>query len=423
LFPKDGDIIQKIICPGQHVAGEIMTDKRKPFAILILPLLLLFTACAPISPDQVNGVNPEATLVPEALPTVESTATISPLEQYYVPPYYSQFYGEIIEDSKAESGLLVYSIMDEKNWEPVLRAFKEHYPWINVATREMSADEIFERYTDNIDTGIRTADIVISPDMANWQNFIEQGQVLTYQSPEESYLPNWTKAGSGIYAVSSEPLLIIYNKQIIAIAPETMQELADLTSTYEIEYRELISTFDAGTSATGYAANWFWIKSKGEPGWDILNAIGKTAPVLNTPDAQMLQDVASGKFMIGYFVPSYLLMAHLDEYPNLGWSYIKDGQPILMYNMAITQANYSPNSAKLFLDFLLSQEGQLSLSRGGLTSYRPDIARVSDLHVENVFQLIGPENIIFSSLDPELRSLPLSQAFLERWLPAMNQTP
>ncbi|PKN93905.1 MAG: hypothetical protein CVU44_08810 [Chloroflexi bacterium HGW-Chloroflexi-6] len=399
-----------------------MTEKHKLFAIWILPFLFMFTACAPTAPDQINGVNPETTLVPETLPTVEPAATLSSLEQHYVPTYYSPFYGQIIEDSKSENGLLVYSTLGEKNWAPAIRAFQEHYPWINVANIELGADEIFERYTDNIDTNVRTADIVISADMINWQNFIEQGQVLTYQSPERSYLPDWTAAGSGIYPISSEPLLIIYNKQIIAIAPDSMQQIEDLASVYQVEYRELISTYDA-SSATGHAVNWFWVNSKGESGWDILNTIGKTAPVLSTPDTQMLRDVASGKFMIAYFVPSFLVMPYLDEYPTVGWSYIKDGQPILMQQMAITQANSSPNSAKLLLDFLLSQEGQVSLSMGGLTSYRSDISGVSELHVEKIFQLLGPENIIFSSFEPELSDPSLSQVFLERWQQAMNQTP
>lgn len=396
-----------------------MVEKKKYFFIFILPLLLIFSACTLTSGESGTGIVSVETPTPETVLTLEPTPTFSPLELYYVPPYYSLFYGDIISASKTENGVLVYSVISADSWEPVIRAFQEHFPWVNVIPLEVTTGDVFARYAQDYGTNIRTADIIISPDVIAWQEFIAQGQVLTYRSPEGAYLPSWAKTGTGIYALSGEPLLIVYNKQLLAAPPETMEQVGILASAFKNDYQEKISTIDMN-SPEGFVANWFWLENKGEAGWNVLNAIGKTAPVLTDSHTRLLQSMALGDTRIAYFVPSSSLMNRQDEFPELGWSYIKDGQPVMLYNMAITQANTSPNSAKLFLDFLLSQEGQIALSMGGLTPYRSDIARISELHIETVSQQVGQENLIFSSIDPEMQNASVVQPLLERWQSVMT---
>lgn len=396
-----------------------MVEKKKYFFVFLLPLLLILSACASSSGETGAGVVSAETPTPEIVSTLEPTPTLSSLELHYVPPYYSLFYGDIISASKTENGVLVYSAIGADSWEPVIRAFQEHFPWVNVIPLEVPTGDIFERYAQDYGTNIRTADIIISPDVIAWQNFIAQGQVLTYRSPEDAYLPSWARTGAGIYALSGEPLLIVYNKQLVVTQPETMEQVGILVSAFESDYREKISAIDI-TNPEGFAANWFWLQNEGEPGWNVLNAIGKTSPFLDAPDEQLLQSIDLGNTRIAYFVPSQLVLPRLEEFPNLGWSYMKDGQPVMLYNMAITQANTSPNSAKLFLDFLLSQEGQIALSMGGLTPYRSDIARISELHIETVSQQVGQENLIFSSLDPNALDAALVQPLLERWQSALT---
>jgi iron(III) transport system substrate-binding protein len=112
----------------------------------------------------------------------------------------------------------------------------------------------------------------------------------------------------------------------------------------------------------------------------------------------------------------------LEEYPDLGWSYIADGQPILLRRMAITRSAASPNSAKLMLDFILSQEGQLALDEGGLTPYRNDILGIPAQHLDLVAQQTGNENIILFSLDDRIMDNAKRNLFIKRWNSAIPQT-
>ena len=63
-----------------------------------------------------------------------------------MPDYYPADYSSVIEASKAENGVLVYSNMGEMNWRPLIEAFNAEYPWIKVQTLDLGSIEVFERY-------------------------------------------------------------------------------------------------------------------------------------------------------------------------------------------------------------------------------------------------------------------------------------
>src|SRR3546814_12657672 len=78
-----------------------------------------------------------------------------------LPDYYPADYQEMVEASKNESGLIVYSIMAEYNWRPVVEDFNKLYPWIKVSTLELNSNEVFTRYLDDKSTGARTTDMIV----------------------------------------------------------------------------------------------------------------------------------------------------------------------------------------------------------------------------------------------------------------------
>jgi iron(III) transport system substrate-binding protein len=392
-------------------------------SVLFVLFMLVLSACGPTGPAPVTPVTAGTPVPVTPAPGGElAEPTLSVLERYYVPAYYSPFYAQIVEDSKSENGLLIYSSADSKNWLPVVRTFREHYPWIEVIVFPLEPGKVFERYFNEYTGQLRTADIVVSSDLLGWQEFIEKGEVLSYRSAEDAYLPSWARTGFGIYALSSDPLLLIYNKSALSsTAPESMQDLVVMTDAFEEYYRGRVIAHDVASSRNGLVLNWFWLNARGETGWNILRALSRVKPMFSDSDQQMAQAVGTGDARLGYFVSSAAVLPAQAQYPNLSWSYLRDGQPIQVTSIAITRANRSPNSAKLMMDFLLSQEGQLALSLGGLTPYRTDIAQVSELHIEKVSAEVGQENLIFIVPDPGLRDQQALNALLLRWQSVFGQ--
>lgn len=377
----------------------------------ILPLLvvLALAACGPIN-----------TSLPESTPTAEPTLapvqpTTSPLRRFYVPTYYSNFYIDVINASQAENQLLIYSPITDEQWAPIIEAFNDHYPWIRVTTVQIGDAQIFGAYQSARAAGQQSADLIISSDMAGWMRQVELGEVLTYASPEAAFLPEWSRPAVGIYTLSSEPLAIIHNKVNYSSQLDNLNQLAELNSANPTFIRNRIVTLNPSLNNTGFLANWFYLRANGNPGWQLMNSIGSSQPIFYQDERTIVEEVGRGSAFFAYFVPTSAVYPLLARYPLIEISFIPEGQPILARHMAITQGGSHPSAAKLMLDFLLSQEGQILVSFGGLTPYRSDIRQVTNYHLDTVTDAIGgPGNLIFISLDQNLLDTSARAEFLAR---------
>lgn len=326
-------------------------------------------------------------------------------------------YNKIIEDSKKESnGLLVYSIMDDKNWAPVIKGFNAKYPWIKVQTLNLGSYEVFERYYSESSSNARTGDMIITSSPDAWQEFIAKGELNVYKSTEDDKVPDWTKLAQGIYTVSTDPLVFTWNKALVKDPPKTMADMAAMIQKNPSAFQGKVTTYDAEKNATGFAAFWFWIKKNGENGWKELETIGQTKVAARTSGGPMVDANLSGENSLGFFVSLITVLPKFPQAePVLGWSMIADGTPIITRGMGITKKASSPNSSKLMMDYILSQEGQIAFAEGGLTAYRPDVADKAKLHLSKLEAQVGKDNLLPFTFDPDLRDQAKKDAFVARW--------
>jgi iron(III) transport system substrate-binding protein len=332
--------------------------------------------------------------------------------------------GDLVEASKSEKdGLLVYSIMSEQNWAPVLAGFKARYPWINVTTADLGAYEVFERYYTEAAGNTRTADFIATVAPDGWIKFINQGGVLPYVSPEEHNLPEYARIAEGVYAVSTDPMVFIWNKALLPDPPATMDQLVRRIEAAPDTFQGRLVSYDAEGEGFGYGLNWYYTAARGDTGWQALQTLGQTRPRILTSGGQMIDSVLSGEAMLGYFVSLITVKPRLPAAEQLlGWSYVPDAQIVAVRPMAVTRKASSPASAKLLLDYILSAEGQIAFSQGGLTAYRPDVAAEAPLHLAQVSEAAGGEDaLIFVHPDPGLADPARRAEFLARWKLALHR--
>src|SRR5438874_1962194 len=172
-----------------------------------------------------------------------------------LPSYYPSSYNDIVEASKKESGLVVYSIMSKTNWQPVLDDFKKLYGWIDVDAGDLDSATIFDKYYSESAGNVRTADMIITSSPDAWQDFIKKGEVQEYKSPEDDKMPSWSKLASGVYTVSSDPMVFIWNKKLLTTPPKTMAELGDMAAKDPGKFTSGKITSYEETNATGFAGN------------------------------------------------------------------------------------------------------------------------------------------------------------------------
>jgi len=338
-----------------------------------------------------------------AAPTVAATAAPTAAAPSGVPSYYGASYAKIIDAAKGEPKLTVYSIMSKTNWQPVVDAIKAKFPFMDLDTTDDDAYGVFDKYYTETASGAKSADLVISSAMDAWQGFLKKGEAEVYKSPEDDKLPAWSKLGTGVYTVSSDPMVIIWNKKLVASPPKTLGALADLVASDTAKYAGKVTTY-IETNATGFSANWFAAKKVGQDKHlATISKIGAAKPKTESSGGRMVDSTIAGETLLGYFVSAITV---LPKFPAanevLGYQLIGDGTPVITRGIALTKKAKAPNRAKLLLDFILSTEGQIAWSKGGLTPYRKDAASQATIHLDKFGADVGEQNLVPFSFDPDL---------------------
>ena len=315
-----------------------------------------------------------------------------------VPSYYPKSYQQIVDASKKENKLVVYSIMAEYNWKPVIEGFRKLYPWIEVQTLDLGSSEVFERYYSERASNSRTGDLIIAGAVDKWLQMLAKGEIVDYPSPESDKLPKWSIPRKGLYTVSADPMVLVWNNALVPESqrPKSLADLAKIAQEHPAEYKNKITTYNAAVEAFGLNINWAYTKKYGDRAWKELEALGKvTRPERSA--GPMIEKITAGEYKAGFFVSGIVLFPKLNDPARakiLGWAYPTDGTPIVLRGMAIPKGSTNVNSAKLMLDYILSHDGQVGFGKGGLTPYRSDVqaSEVPRPTYDGVVKLVGGDD-------------------------------
>jgi iron(III) transport system substrate-binding protein len=94
---------------------------------------------------------------------------------------------------------------------------------------------------------------------------------------------------------------------------------------------------------------------------------------------------------------------------------------MMLRGMAVPKAAQNVNAAKLMLDYIASEEGQLAFGRGGLTPARPGVKPGDGVRhtFSSIADAIGGEsNMTILRYDP--KQIDEYDGFLDRWKQAYN---
>jgi iron(III) transport system substrate-binding protein len=343
----------------------------------------------------------------------EPAKDLSSLE---IPSYYPKDYSGLIDKSKEEGGeLVLYSNVDQENLAPILRDFKSRYPWTKVSSENLDSDVIFQRQLSEAATSGTKADILISNAIQAWAEYAAtKNAVLDYQSPELSQLPDFAKLAAGVYAVSFDPVGLTYNTQLFPGSPTSLQALADIVAKNPSDFKGRITARDI-KGAYGFTASRALVDARPQA-WDSL---AKILPVSRPESSSGTQNekVLSGEYSAGIVVssaPAYAVSVAPATSGLFKFVLPTDGAVVLGRGMGITPGAPHQATAKLFLDFVLSEVGQNAVAEGGLAAYRDSVkTKDGQLTYAVVEKAVGADQII--RVPYEVVSEADQAAFTDRW--------
>jgi iron(III) transport system substrate-binding protein len=331
------------------------------------------------------------------------------------PAYYPADYADVIAKSKAEGGTLtIYSNTDQENWAPIFRDFQKKYPWVTkIAANNLDSDEVFQRVLAESATGTSPADILVSNAAQAWAEFAEHpGTLLEYKSPEVAKLPKVATLMPNVYAMSTDPMSIVFNAALMTDKPTGLKSLADIVSKDPNKYKGKITTRDVG-GAFGFTVSHAFTDARPDS-WASLEKVLPLGKAESSSGTQ-LEKITAGEYLVGFFISAAPAYPKVNDSGGLiELTFLDDGTVVLPRGIGIAAKAPHAATAKLFTDFVLSEEGQRAVAEGGLTSYRDGIESTGGRHTyQELISKVGESNVInvpYTKVpDAEVK------AFTDRW--------
>lgn len=296
----------------------------------------------------------------------------------------------LIAQSKKEGGLVFYGNPPTANFTALADKFKAKYPWISVTSYDLDDNTIFSKYASEAAQGVRTADILIASAPNLWVYASRKGYAMRSFTPLGlNKFPKFAKQFKGIYVMSPDPTIIVYNKLLLKDkVPNGVGQIASDSSTYDkVTGYTVLNTF-------GYTGLYGYVQLKG---WSNFQAIGKRL-IPQTGVGAQLQLVAQGGAKAAYLTSPtarFTIKSNAQYAQILDWAYVKDGEALVPRGIAVTAKAASPASAKLFLDFVYSDEGQQAMCDAGFTAFKTGFKPANGCTntLADVYAKVGAKNV------------------------------
>lgn len=309
--------------------------------------------------------------------------------------------------------LRINSSLDLASFAPLLERFITLHPDIRVSYLDVNTLELYQKTI--LEKNNPSASLVISSAMDLQLKLINDGYGQTYTSSATAQLPSDAKWRDQVFAFSLEPVVMLVNKdQYPGKLPQDRQDLLRTVRQYEEQMTGRIGTYDIRKSGVGYLLASQDARQADATWGRLIEAFGSHQLQTYCCTHEIIDDVASGKLLLGYnLLGSYAAQrARLDS--RLEMILPKDYTLMVMRVALIPKHASNADDAGLFLDFLLSDEVQgIMQTKALLFPIRPDVTPVITPYV---VEATGPKRKI--ELDQQLlvgRDYAKQQRFISSW--------
>jgi iron(III) transport system substrate-binding protein len=343
-----------------------------------------------------------------------------------VPAGYPAQYAAIIAAAEQEGQLVIHSTTDIGVAAPLIDDFQALYPRIEVHYQDMNSNDLYNVYLGDLLASPTTADVLWSSAMDLQFRLANAGHAQPYDSPEIAGLPVWAVWKNMAFGTTFEPIVIIYNKRLLAAdeIPQTHADLARLLTEKRDRFAGKVVTYNIERSALGFLLATQDERASAEF-WPLMKALGNVGAHLVPTTEAILTRVTKAEDLIGYNALGSYAYIESKRDASLGYVYPRDYTLIVTRVMFIGKKAANPNAAKLWIDYLLSRRGQAVLAnRANLFSLRTDVegansaAALAKTLGQSVRPIpLGPDLLVsFSDQSKRL-------AFLSQWQQAIAMKP
>ena len=268
----------------------------------------------------------------------------------------------------AEGSLVLY-YSHASDWsDPIIQGFSEKYD-VDVELVGLGTGELISRII--AESANPQADIL-------WGGVVEsyipiEEYLASYESPQ---IPNlqagtWDEDNFKWYPFDLEPMVMIYNTEMVEEAPTAWADLL------REEFKGTIASADPVQSSSAFGVIQSIIAAYGQEDGGGYEFLEKLVPQLDgkltSGSSAVYKGVSNGEYAVGLTYEEAALK-YIAAGATIDVVYPTEGTAILISPVAMVNGAPNEENAKLFIDYVLSEEAQSQLAAVNRRSSRTDIA-------------------------------------------------
>ncbi|WP_250518395.1 extracellular solute-binding protein [Caballeronia sp. ATUFL_M1_KS5A] len=264
----------------------------------------------------------------------------------------------LADAARKEGKLVLYTGSEESIVANLSKAFQRRYG-VSMEYQRLNSNEIQARYTAEAQAGRTVADVVFTGDSELFQVFNRKGWLAKLEPsgvPGLSAWPGDFKDGNTII-VSVIPYAMAVNVDRMKVP----QDARDWSLLVSPEARSGIVTVDANLVNLLAIAAWdLLLRNNGD---DFMKRIGRQQLNLVDSGPSAVQQLASGAAKLYYPCSLTQAQSMIDQGAPIQ-TIVPSGVPYtgVMSTAAVSKGATHPNAARLFLAFMMTEEGQKILN-------------------------------------------------------------
>lgn len=281
---------------------------------------------------------------------------------------------ELIEGAKKEGQVVVYASMNIGEANAMSARFEQQYPFLKVKLNRTGSERLLTKVMAESRAKKSFADVIQTVEFS-MHTFAKRGLLGRYLPVENVLYPKEFKQEGYWTTAYYHPYVLAYNTKLVA--------RENLPKSYE----DLLNPVWKGKMMMeGTKADWFagmlQIMGK-EQGVKYMRGLAKQELTLRVGHELLAQLVAAGEGVFDINIPSSSVDRMKERGAPIDWASLGPA-PAIMVGIGVSSQMAHPHAAKLYVDFVLSKEGQKLIRGFGRLGARTDFAQEQAAMIKGV---------------------------------------
>ncbi len=327
----------------------VFARRVRRLAAVLIAISLIAVACG-------GGQSQSPTAAPSAAAPSAAASPAAPTAD----PMIAEFGGQQLIDAAIKEGAVtMYAAQIAELMDAQIAAFNKRFPQIKVTYTRQNSAVIDTQIRAEVQAKKFSVDVISNSGDGYMEKYLTELKILgTYKPPTaDKYLASDTTNGAW-YPISAVVNAFAYNTQLVKAADAPKSWADFLNPAFNGRRSYILPTSDCGIGNVFFTGQVLGL-DLGLPYQTYWKALAATKPPLITGSTAQVPSLVSGQNMVSYLFDTQVFAAQATGNQPIEFVYPKEGAAPCWHSTQITADPPHPNAAKLFMNWLLSKEGQM----------------------------------------------------------------